>query len=514
MDLPQNIAAALERVKAVTSKRGAEIIQSQEIKRADRELLLRTNWLQEIMKGWYMLVRPDIAMGDSAAWYANFWDFLRVYLSERFGDDYCLSAESSLDLYVKTPTIPKQVIVIVPKGGSNHYNLLYDTSLLIYADEKNFPETKNHVNGLQVMPLAFSLCKVAPSYFKKNPENAEIALRLIKTPDELSKTIIKYNFKHAANRLVGAYQFLEKDDFVNVISRDLNAVGIIAKPENPFVQPKPFVSRSRIHSPYAARIEILWQETREDIIKVFPKSPGLSKNIKEYLHQVDEIYKDDAYNSLSIEGYKVTSELIEKVKNNQWNPDLILDDQDTRNALAARGYYEAFLSVKQSVEKILKGGDAGQVLAQDLQGWYQKLFLPSVQAGIISAEQLIGYRNDRVHIRGSRHVPPPKDAVVDSMESLFNCIKHESSAAVRAVLGHYLFVFIHPYMDGNGRMARFLMNVMFASGGYSWTVIESVNRGTYMSALKVADEERDLNLFTKFILSEMEKCQLKIDYDK
>lgn len=110
MDNLQSIAAALEQVKKITRPRGVDIIQSKEIKRADRELLIRANWLQEIMRGWYMLVRPDIAANDSAAWYANFWDFLSVYLGKRFGKNYCLSAESSLGLYTEASLIPKQVM--------------------------------------------------------------------------------------------------------------------------------------------------------------------------------------------------------------------------------------------------------------------------------------------------------------------------------------------------------------------------------------------------------------------
>ena len=42
---------------------------------------------------------------------------------------------------------------------------------------------------------------------------------------------------------------------------------------------------------------------------------------------------------------------------------------------------------------------------------------------------------------------------------------------IRAVLGHFLFVYIHPYTDGNGRLARFLMNLMLVPAGYVWTVI-------------------------------------------
>ena len=63
------------------------------------------------------------------------------------------------------------------------------------------------------------------------------------------------------------------------------------------------------------------------------------------------------------------------------------------------------------------------------------------------------------------HAPLPREALADSMEMLFNLLANEPEPAVRAVLGHHLFVFIHPYFDGNGRIGRFLMNAMLASGG-------------------------------------------------
>jgi hypothetical protein len=48
-------------------------------------------------------------------------------------------------------------------------------------------------------------------------------------------------------------------------------------------------------------------------------------------------------------------------------------------------------------------------------------------------------------------------------------------------------------------MARFLMNAMFAGGGYPWTVIKNENRKVYFQTLKIADEERNLQPFAKFI---------------
>src|SRR5205807_10207118 len=72
--------------------------------------------------------------------------------------------------------------------------------------------------------------------------------------------------------------------------------------------------------------------------------------------------------------------------------------------------------------------------------------------------------------------------------------------SVRAVLGHWLFGYVHPYSDGNGRMARFLMNAMLASGGYPWTVIRIVDRKSYLSALDRASIEMDIHPFTTFIV--------------
>lgn len=46
------------------------------------------------------------------------------------------------------------------------------------------------------------------------------------------------------------------------------------------------------------------------------------------------------------------------------------------------------------------------------------------------------------------------------MPVLMELLESEDNVIVRAVLGHFFFVYIHPYMDGNGRTARFLMNVM------------------------------------------------------
>jgi Fic family protein len=71
------------------------------------------------------------------------------------------------------------------------------------------------------------------------------------------------------------------------------------------------------------------------------------------------------------------------------------------------------------------------------------------------------------------------------------------------VLGHFIFVFIHPYADGNGRLGRFMMNLMLASGGYYWSILRVENRAAYMRALERASVEGDIAQFAVFVADEL-----------
>ena len=85
------------------------------------------------------------------------------------------------------------------------------------------------------------------------------------------------------------------------------------------------------------------------------------------------------------------------------------------------------------------------------------------------------------------------------MDTLFALLEEESHPAVRAVAGHWLFGHIHPHRDGNGRIARFLMNAMLASGGYPWTVVRVEDREKYLVALEAASVHQDFELFAEFL---------------
>lgn len=128
---------------------------------------------------------------------------------------------------------------------------------------------------------------------------------------------------------------------------------MLVSPINPFESEQPFAFDLSTNSPRAIRIQVMWEKMRQEVIDHFPLPKKQRLSIDEQVEKITELYTQDAYHSLSIEGYQVTEELIEKVRTAKWNPNHSLNDREQHNALAARGYFEAFLVVKESVKKIL-----------------------------------------------------------------------------------------------------------------------------------------------------------------
>lgn len=278
--------------------------------------------------------------------------------------------------------------MIVAKGGGASQELPYGTSFLVYADPHNLPEERVTILGLQVMSLPYALCKVTATYFQKNGKEAELALRLLRDPSELTAILIKYNFKSAANRLVGALEFLGSKRAALQIKEDLSGMGWNIKEENPFHSEAPLLSAQKLASPYVARILSLWSEYRSKIIPYFPETFVQPGDFNTYLNHVEELYEQDAYNSLSIEGYQVNEDLIARIQQNGWNPEVYDHDRTERNALAARGYYEAFIQVKKSIQKLFQEEDLREVAQSDLPKWFQSLFARMVRVGILRKEEL------------------------------------------------------------------------------------------------------------------------------
>jgi len=353
-----------------------------------------------------------------------------------------------------------------------------------------------------VFSLAKAIVALQPNYYTSKNVNIQIALKIVSIVD-LSRELLKLGSSVISSRIIGAYRVMGFDESADRIEEDLRPLGLTIKKDNPFEGRKMiFDKKMRATNPSALRVEGLLKKMRDTVVDIFPPGGGVPKG-HSTLKIIEKIYKEDAYHSLSIEGYQVTEELIEKVANNDFRPENSEKDREQRNALAAKGYYDCFQSVSDSIGKVIGGEEAGKVFYDDLQTWYRQLFTPMVHAGILNPGDLAGYRDQPVYIKGSSHVPPRSSAILDCMEVLEEFMRNEKEASVRAVLGHFFLGYIHPYSDGNGRISRFLMNLNLVSGGYNWTVIRVTRRAEYLAALEVASSDYDIAPFAKFVLEEM-----------
>ena len=495
----ERLAKSLDGLKAL-QEGGRRVFRSDDFSRVHRERLLTNGFLQEVMKGWLISSSPSAREADSTPWYASFWEFCARYCEGRFGNEWHLSPEQSLALHGENTVIPKQVVVNSPKGMNHTVALLFNTSLYDLR-VPGMPAAADLVmhDGLRLFSPAAALVKVSAAFFSRNAIETQVVLAGLADVSDVLRLLLNGGHSAKAGYLAGAFRQTGRPALADEILSTMKSAGYDVRESNPFEAHEAFEAPRPAVPPIVGRLEMLWESMREAVIETFPQAPGLPQDTASYLRALDEIYRSDAYHSLSIEGYSLSPEVIERVRKGDWDPERQDDDRNSRDAMAARGYWQAFQLVKKAVEQVLAGANPGARARAGHREWYRELFQPCVAAGLTQAAALAGYRSIPVYLRTSRYVPPRWEAVRDAMPVYFDLLEKETVASVRAVLGHWLFGYIHPYPDGNGRMARFMMNVMLASGGYPWTVIRVGDRDAYLSALDRASIDMDINPFSKFI---------------
>lgn len=115
----------------------------------------------------------------------------------------------------------------------------------------------------------------------------------------------------------------------------------------------------------------------------------------------------------------------------------------------------------------------------------------------IDDESAGNYRTTQVQIAGARHVPPEAWEIPAQMTEWGKWLaKAEKSIhpVVLAALAHHSLVKIHPFVDGNGRTARLVMNLILIKNGYPPTVILRTDRQSYYRVLSLADDGKEKSL--------------------
>ncbi len=118
------------------------------------------------------------------------------------------------------------------------------------------------------------------------------------------------------------------------------------------------------------------------------------------------------------------------------------------------------------------------------------------------------YRSVKVYLSGSKYPLPVPEDVPNLMHDFIDelrTIRLQMHPVEFAALVHKKLVFIHPFIDGNGRVARLLMNLALLQDGYTITIIPPIMRADYFNALEKAHSD-DSN-FINFIATMVKETQ-------
>jgi len=130
----------------------------------------------------------------------------------------------------------------------------------------------------------------------------------------------------------------------------------------------------------------------------------------------------------------------------------------------------------------------------------------------VDADQAGNYRTIQVYISGTEYIPPAPEDVPQLMKHLADQIHYSQSAlhpVELAAAAHKRLADIHPFIDGNGRTARLLMNLILVNNGYGVVSIPPILRNDYINALSASRRMNNLEPFAKLIA----ECVIETERD-
>ena len=117
------------------------------------------------------------------------------------------------------------------------------------------------------------------------------------------------------------------------------------------------------------------------------------------------------------------------------------------------------------------------------------------------------YRNVAVRLKGSKTVLPNALKVPELMEELITWLQSETDDHLIKIAtnAHFKLVSIHPFVDGNGRTARLLMNLLLVQEGYPPAIIRKEDRSAYINSLEKGQTKDDLSDYYDLMLEAIDR---------
>jgi excisionase family DNA binding protein len=117
------------------------------------------------------------------------------------------------------------------------------------------------------------------------------------------------------------------------------------------------------------------------------------------------------------------------------------------------------------------------------------------------------YRNVAVRLRGSETILPNSLKVPQLMDGFIKWLRADNSdhPIKIAIDAHFKFVSIHPFVDGNGRTARLLMNLLLMQAGFPSAIIRKEDRSVYINSLEKGQTKNDLSDYYTLMLEAVDR---------
>lgn len=117
------------------------------------------------------------------------------------------------------------------------------------------------------------------------------------------------------------------------------------------------------------------------------------------------------------------------------------------------------------------------------------------------------YRNVDIAIQGSNHTPPSHLKVYDRMKRYFEAINNPKGDAFDHIaFSHLQLAKIHPFLDGNGRLARLVLNYHIMKYGLSPIIIPVTEKERYFDCLEQYKVNKDINQFIEYLVELENRC--------
>ncbi len=221
------------------------------------------------------------------------------------------------------------------------------------------------------------------------------------------------------------------------------------------------------------------ERLKEEIDRCRPLSPAMVRQLKEY-------YKIGlTYSSNALEGNSLT----------ETETKVVLEDGITVGGKPIRDHFEA-IGHSEAYNLLFELARESRIKEKEILELHRLFYYR------IDRENAGRYRKERVIITGSSYMPPSPDEVPELMKGFIKgipALKKRYHPIEYSALVHKEFVGIHPFIDGNGRIARLLMNLCLLQEGYPVTIIPPIMRVDYINSLEIAHTKGDSKPFINFI---------------